>query len=101
MSVNLDHNTRPTGQDLRAEARRWVRRQRIFYTILAIYAALSLMWFLIDMSDGTESIWFYWPMLGTGIPVAITGVTLAGLGGLFGLDWEDRQVERYLRQRSR
>jgi hypothetical protein len=101
MSVNLDHNPRPTGQDLRAEARRWVRRQRIFYTILAIYAALSLMWFLIDMSDGTESIWFYWPMLGTGIPVAITGVTLAGLGGLFGLDWEDRQVERYLRQRSR
>jgi hypothetical protein len=38
-------------------------------------------------------------MLGTGIAVAITGVTLAGLGGLFGVDWEDRQVERYLRQR--
>jgi 2TM domain len=99
-SNNLDPDLRPTGQDLRAEARRWVRRKRIFYTIVGIYCALSLMWFLIDMSDGTESIWFYWPMLGTGIPVAIIGVTLAGLGGLFGHDWEDRQVERYLRQRG-
>jgi 2TM domain len=90
----------PDRQDLRTEARRWVRRKRIFYTILGIYAALSLMWFLIDMSDGTENIWFYWPMLGTGIGVAITGVTLAGLGGLFGIDWEHRQIERYMRQRG-
>jgi two-component system LytT family sensor kinase len=87
-------------QDLRAEARRWVRRMRIFYTILGIYAALSAMWFLIDMSDGTENIWFYWPMLGTGIAVAITGVTLGGIGGLFGVGWEHRQVERYVRQRT-
>jgi two-component system, LytTR family, sensor kinase len=87
-------------QDLRAEARRWVRRVRIFYTVLGIYGALSVMWFLIDMSDGTENIWFYWPMLGTGIAVAIAGVTLGGLGGLFAVDWERRQVERYVRHRS-
>ena len=89
----------PEPQDLRAEAQRWVRRQRILYTILGIYAVLSLMWFAIDMADGTESLWFYWPMLGTGVVVAVTAVVLLGIGGPFGVDWERRQVERYLLQR--
>jgi 2TM domain len=90
----------PDRPDLRAEAQRWVRRKRILYTILGIYAVLSLMWFTIDMADGTENLWFYWPMLGTGIAVAITAIVLLGVGGLFGHDWENRQVERYLRQRG-
>jgi 2TM domain len=89
----------PELQDLQAEAQRWVRRKRTLYTILGIYAVLSLMWFAIDMADGTESLWFYWPMLGTGVVVAVTAVVLLGIGGLFGVDWEKRQVERYLHQR--
>jgi hypothetical protein len=56
------------------------------------------MWFAIDMADGTESLWFYWPMLGTGAVVAVTSIFLIGVGGLFGADWEKRKVERYLRQ---
>ena len=83
------------------EARRHVRRKRIFYTVLGIWIALSLMWFTIDMlDDGTESLWFYWPMLGTGIAVAITGLVLLGIGGLFGADWERREIDKYLRRRG-
>ena len=83
------------------EARRYVRRKRIFYTAVAVWIALSLMWFTIDMlDDGTESLWFYWPMLGTGIAVAITGIVLLGIGGLFGAAWEQRQIEKYLRSRG-
>ena len=92
------HNPEPEPQHLRAEAQRWVRRLRILYTILGIYAVLSLMWFAIDMADGTESLWFYWPMLGIGLAVAVTAIVLVGIGGLFGADWENRKVERYLRQ---
>jgi 2TM domain len=57
------------------------------------------MWFAIDMADGTENLWFYWPMLGTGIGVAITAIVLLGVGGLFGIGWEQRQVDRYVQQR--
>jgi 2TM domain len=96
-----EHELESTPQDLGAEARRWVRRKRILYSILGIYAALSLMWFAIDMADGTESLWFYWPMLGVGIAVAITSVVLLGMGGLFGVSWEQRQIDRYLKQRGR
>ncbi|HET6684981.1 MAG TPA: 2TM domain-containing protein [Jiangellaceae bacterium] len=62
------------------------------------YAVLSLMWFTIDMADGTENLWFYWPMLGTGAVVAVTAVIMVGIGGLFGPEWERRQVQRYLDQ---
>ncbi len=86
--------------DRRDEARRWVRRKRIFYTVVAIYLALSLMWFAIDLLDDSSGFWFYWPMLGTGLGVLVTGIVLGGLGGLFGTDWERRQVERYLSQQD-
>ena len=46
----------------------------------------------------TESLWFYWPMLGVGIAVAITSVVLLGMGGLFGVGWEQRQIDRYVQQ---
>ena len=82
------------------EARRYVRRKRIFFTVLAIWIALSLMWFLIDLSDDSSSFWFYWPMLGTGIGVASTGIVLLGIGGLFGADWERREMDKYLRRRG-
>src|SRR5262245_8666869 len=91
--------TQVEATDLRIEARRWVRKKRILYTIIGIYGVLSIMWFAIDMADGTENLWFYWPMLGTGIAVAIVAVALLGIGGLFGVGWEQRQIERYVRQR--
>jgi len=82
------------------DARRYVRRKRVFYSVLGVWSVLSLMWFAIDMADGTESLWFYWPMFGSGIAVAITGIVLLGIGGLIGADWERRQIDSYLCRRS-
>jgi hypothetical protein len=39
-------------------------------------------------------------MLGTGIGVAITAVVLLGIGGLFGVGWERREIDKYLRRRG-
>jgi hypothetical protein len=82
------------------EARRYVRRKRIFYAVLGVWIALCVMWFVIDMTDDSSSIWFYWPMLGTGIAVAITGAVLLGIGGLMGADWERREIDKYLGRRG-
>ena len=86
--------------EAREEARRYVRRKRILYTVVGIWLALCLMWFTIDMLDDSSSFWFYWPMLGTGIGVAVTAIVLLGMGGLFGVEWERREMERYLRRRD-
>jgi 2TM domain len=84
--------------DRRKEARRWVRRKRIFYTVVGIYLCLSLMWFTIDLLDDSSGFWFYWPTRGTGLAVIVTGVVLGGLGGLFGANWERREVDKYMRR---
>ena len=52
---------RPVVNGALEEARRHVRRKRIFYLVLGIWLALSLMWFLIDLADDSSSYWFYWP----------------------------------------
>jgi 2TM domain len=83
------------------EARRWVRRKRVFYTVLLVYLALVVFWFLIDVLTGADDWWFYWPTLGAGLVVAIVGITMFGIGGLFGPNWERRQMDRYLQQRGR
>jgi 2TM domain len=101
VSAGMETPTGSTARDTALEeARRHVRRKRIFFTILGIWLALCLMWFAIDMLDDSSSFWFYWPMLGTGIGVAITAVVLLGIGGLLGVDWERREIEKYLRHRG-
>jgi 2TM domain len=80
------------------EARRWVRRKRIFYTIIIVYVALVALWIVIDVLTGTDDWWFYWPTLGAGVIVAIIGISMFGVRGLFGADWERRQMERYRAQ---
>jgi hypothetical protein len=97
----MSQQSTPNDADRRRdEARRWVRRKRIFYTIVGIYLSLSLMWFAIDLLDDSSGYWFYWPMLGTGLGVLVTGVVLGGIGGVFGTDWERRQMEQYLHRSS-
>ncbi len=86
--------------DRQQEARHFVQRKRRFYTILVVYLALSLLWFAIDMLTGTDDLWFYWPVLGTGLIVAVIGIAMFGMGGLFGADWERRQVDKYLERRG-
>jgi hypothetical protein len=95
-AVAMTNESEAELQSMREEARRWVRRKRILYTILGIYLVLSLMWFAIDMADGTESLWFYWPMLGVGVAVGVAAVALLGVGGVLGTDWESRQLDRYV-----
>ena len=81
-----------------AAARRHVRRKSL-YAVVAIWIALCLVWFAIDMLDDSSSVLFYWPMLGTGIGVVVTAIVLLGIGGLFGADWERTEEAKYLRRR--
>jgi hypothetical protein len=39
-------------------------------------------------------------MLGTGIAVAITGIVLLRIDGLFGAEWERREIDKYLCRRG-
>ena len=57
-----------------------------------------MLWFAIDVLTGTDDWWFFWPMLGAGVLVAIIGIAMFGISGLFDGDWERRQVDKYLQE---
>jgi hypothetical protein len=59
-----------------------------------------VLWFIIDVSTGSDDWWFYWPALGAGVIVAIIGLSMFGASGLFGGDWQRREEEKYLRRHS-
>ena len=52
------------------------------------------------MFDDSSSIWFDWPMLGTGIGVLITAIAPPGIGGLSGADRGRREEAKCLRRRG-
>jgi hypothetical protein len=39
-------------------------------------------------------------VLGAGLIVAVIGIAMFGIGGLFPADWEQRQVDKYLERRG-
>jgi hypothetical protein len=101
MTTDKQSSRSDHAEDVYEDARRWVRRKRILFTILGVYAALSLMWLAIDLADDSSGFWFYWPMLGTGAAVAVTAIALLGYGGGLGLDWERREIDRYVARHDR
>jgi hypothetical protein len=57
--------------------------------------------FAINMIATPDTLWFYWPLLGWGVGVAIHAFTLVAEGRLLGAEWERRKVEKLRPDESR
>jgi len=91
-------------QDLVRHAREQVEARRGFLVHLFVYILSNAGMFLINLlSRGRNgNWWFYWPMLGWGIGIAAHGFSVYGAFGLFGRDWEEREVKKIVdKERSR
>jgi hypothetical protein len=73
-------------------AKKRVEELKGFYTHIAVYATFNLFLFMIDFLSNREHWWFYWPLLGWGIPLAIHAVVMFGIEGRFGKRWEERKL---------
>jgi hypothetical protein len=62
---------------------------------------MSGFFFVINQLTSPNHLWFYWPMLGWGIAVAIQYSQLYGIPGIIDPvdeDWERREMEAELRK---
>jgi len=80
-------------------AKRRVDILKSFYIHLLVYVGVISMLVVIDFLDG-ENWWFYWPLFGWGIAVAIHGAVVFFAGGSIASDWEERKI-RELMERDR
>jgi hypothetical protein len=73
-----------------------------FYVHAGVYLIVNSVLFAINMIATPGSLWFYWPLLGWGIGVAIHAFALVTEGRLLGPEWEQRKVNQILeRERTR
>lgn len=80
------------------QARKRVKEKKKFYNHLSIYLVMGGFFFLINYFSSPGTWWFYWPMLGWGIGLAmqylkVFGLTSAGIGTK---EWEEREIEKEL-----
>ena len=80
------------------QARAQVREIRYFYSHLAIFAAVNLGLFIVDLLTGGGT-WFYWSLLGWGIGLAVHAFKVYGPLGSIGRDWEERKTQEILERR--
>ncbi len=76
-------------------AREHVRAVRGFFIHLTIYLTVNAFLLALNLITSPHSLWFYWPLLGWGIGVAINGVVVL-LDAPLGTRWEERKIHEYM-----
>ena len=79
-------------------ARRKVAALRQFYIHLTVYIVVNLFLFILNMLTSPDRLWFYWPLMGWGIAVALHALRVFGSGRRLGAEWEERKVEELMRE---
>jgi hypothetical protein len=84
--------------ELYERAKKRVEEIKGFYIHLGVYMVVNLGLFAINMLASPDTLWFYWPLLGWGVGVAIHAFTMLAEGRLLGREWEERKVEELLQR---
>jgi len=89
-------------QELYKRAQERVQQLRGFYIHAAIYVFVNIFLLLINLLTSPSSLWFYWPLLGWGVGLAVHAFVVFGAGGTLGKEWEERKIRQVMEQeRSR
>lgn len=85
-------------QERYKRAKEIVEARKGFFSHLLIYLLVNAGLFLMNLltTGGDRVWWFYWPLFGWGIGVAAHGFSVFGFFGLFGRNWEEREVRRLM-----
>ena len=83
-------------QERYERARKRVEAIKGFYIHLLIYLFVNAGLLLINVLTSPVSWWFYWPLLGWGIGLAVHAIGVFGVGNWFGQEWEEREIRKIL-----
>jgi hypothetical protein len=69
-----------------------------FYTHLTVYLLVNLFLFALNMLTSPDRLWFFWPLLGWGIAVALHALRALGSGRQLGAEWQERKINEWMEQ---
>jgi transcriptional regulator with XRE-family HTH domain len=70
-----------------------------FYTHLAIFVAVHIVFFFLNLVNSPDEFWFYLPAFGWGIGILIHGLCVFEVFNLLGPEWEKKQIEKRLKRK--
>ena len=77
------------------QANKRVQELKGFYGHLAVYMIVNAFLLVINLLTSPHALWFYWPLLGWGIGIAIHAAAVLS-NGIWGKDWEARKVKELM-----
>ena len=79
-------------------AKKRVEALKGFYTHLTVYVLVNLLLATINLLTSPGSLWFYWPLLGWGIAVALHALRVFGPGRRFDAELQERKIDELMEQ---
>ena len=83
------------------QARRRVKELKGFYIHATAYVLVNIGLFIINLLTSSGTWWFYWPLLGWGIGLGVHALSVFGLRGTLGRDWEERKIRELMDEEER
>jgi len=77
------------------QAKKRVQEIKSFYAHLAVYVIVNAFLLVINLLTSPHALWFFWPLLGWGIGIAIHAAIVLS-GGAWGKDWEARKLKQLM-----
>jgi hypothetical protein len=96
--MNAQSRYQVTDQDHYRRAQQRVREKKEFYVHLVVYAIVNGGLFLINILTTARFLWFYWPLVGWGIGLAIHAFNVFGVSNWLGKDWEEREIRKIIKR---
>jgi hypothetical protein len=80
-------------QETYNRAKKRVRQIKGFYIHATVYLFVNALLIVINLVTSRAEIWFFWPLIGWGIGLAAHALSVFGLGGFLGAEWEERKIK--------
>lgn len=82
------------------DARRQIQLLRAFYHHVLVFVVVNAGLATINLLASPGRVWFYWPLLGWGIGLALHAFATFACGRWLGADWEERKLRQLLAGKS-
>ena len=82
-------------------ARKRVKEIKEFYSHLLSYVVVNLFLMALNLLTSPDHLWFFWPMLGWGIGIAVHAMKTFNLMPFLGKDWEERKLKEFMEEEER
>ena len=85
-----------TNEDRYNKAQKRVEEIKGFYANLTSYVFVNIGLLVLNLVTSPNHLWFFWPLLGWGIGVAIHGMMVFKYLPFFDQEWEQKKIKEFM-----